>query len=123
MIAVRPFEQRVEPGLDLGLRLEVEVRRRLVEHEHAGRGEEGPGEGDELALARRQRHAPLVHRRVEALGEPVDEVGEPDAVHGLRDLVVGGVGAGEGDVVADGAGEQERLLRDDAELAAQRVDA
>ena len=31
------------------------------------------------------------------------------------------VGSGEGQVVADGAGEEERLLGDDAELAAQRV--
>ena len=56
-------------------------------------------------------------------GSRVDELGEPDALHRLVDLVVGGVGPGEGDVVAHGAREQERLLRDDAELAAQRVDA
>ena len=119
MIAVRPSSTRVEAGLHLGLRLEVEVRRRLVEHEHARAGEERAGERDELALARRQRHAALVHRRVEALGQPVDELGEADAVHRLHDLVVGGVGPGEGDVVAHGAREQERLLRHDAELAAQ----
>ena len=75
-----PLEQRVEPGLDLGLRLQVEVRRGLVEHEHPGRGEEGPGQREELALARRQRHAALVHRRVDALGQPLDQLGEADAV-------------------------------------------
>ena len=35
------LQQRVEAGLHLRLRLEVEVRRGLVEHEHARPGEEG----------------------------------------------------------------------------------
>ena len=116
------LEQRVEAGLDLRLRLEVEVRRRLVEHEDARSGEEGARQRDQLALARRQRHAALVDRRVDAVGQVLDELVEPDAAHGLHHLVVGGVGPGEGDVVAHGAREQERLLRHDAELAPQRLD-
>ena len=31
----------------------------VVEHQHAGVGEDGPGDGDALALAARQREAPL----------------------------------------------------------------
>ncbi len=46
---------------------------------------------------------------------------EPDRGDGLVDLVVGRVGSGEGDVVADRPGEEERLLGDDAELAPQRA--
>ena len=116
------LEDRVEAGLHQRLRLEVEVRRRLVEHEHARPGEERAGERDELPLTRRERHAAFVHRRVEPLGEPVDEVGQPDAMDRLPDLVVGGVRLRELDVVADVPGEEERLLRNDAQLPAQRFD-
>ena len=41
---------------------------------------------------------------------------------GFPHLVVARRRPGEGHVVADGAGEQERLLGDDAELPAQRLD-
>ncbi len=54
-------------------------------------------------------------------GHPFDELGEPDRAHGLVHLLVGGLRSGEGDVVPDGPGEEERLLGDDAELAPQRV--
>ncbi len=37
---------------------------------------------------------------------------------GLLDLVVGGVAAAEAEVVAQGAGEEERLLEHDADLRA-----
>ena len=36
----------------------------------------------------------------------------------VGDLLVGGLGLGEADVVGDRAGEQERILQHDAELAA-----
>ena len=119
---MRLGQEHVEGGLDLGLRQQVEVRGRLVEHEHPRVGQERPRQRDQLALARGQRLAALVHDRVEAVGHPLDDVGEADGVDGLPDLVVGGVRAGEGDVVAQAAGEQERLLGHHAELAAQRVD-
>ena len=68
-MAVRSLEQDVEGGLDLGLRLQVEVGGGLVEHQDPGLGQEGPGQGDELALARRQRLAALVDDGVEAVGQ------------------------------------------------------
>jgi hypothetical protein len=73
-------------------------------------GEEGPGQRDQLAFARRQRLAPLVDDRVEPSGSRSTSSDEADRPDRLVHLVVGGVGSGEGDVVADGAGEQERLL-------------
>ena len=60
------LEQDVERRLDPGLGLQVEVGGGLVEHEHAGMGQEGPAQGDELALARRQGLAPLVDDGVDA---------------------------------------------------------
>ena len=102
------------------LGLEVEVRGGLVEHQDAGFGHEGAPEGDELALARGQRLPALVDRGVEAVGEPVHQLAQPDLVDGVPDLVVGGAGPGERDVVPDGPGEEEGLLGHDAELRAQR---
>ncbi len=59
--AVRPSSRTSRACLDQGLGLQVEVRRGLVEHEDPGLGHEGPTQGDQLALARGQRLAPLVH--------------------------------------------------------------
>src|SRR6478736_4940741 len=42
------LEQRIETDLDLRLRLQIEVRGRLVEDEDAWFGEERPGQRDEL---------------------------------------------------------------------------
>ena len=117
------LEQHVERLLDLRLGLEVEVRRGLVEHEDARAGEERPGQGEELPLAGRQRHAALVHGRVEPVGQPVDQVAEPDEPAGLEHLGLGRVGPGEADVLADRAGEQERLLRHGAHLPPHRARA
>ena len=45
----------------------------------------------------------------------------PTARAARDDLRPGRVGAAEGDVLGDRAGEEEALLRDDPELAAQRL--
>ena len=46
-----------------------------------------------------------------------------DGPRGSDDLLARRLGAAEGDVVGDRAREEEALLRDDAELAAQRLPA
>ena len=119
------LEHGVHRPLDPRLALGIEVRGRLVEHEHPRSGVECPRQREKLAFARRQRHPTLVHERVEPVRQPVDQLVEPDGAarlaHGVEPgRVVGRFRATEGDVVGDGAGEQERLLRHDAELAAQR---
>ena len=55
---------------------------------------------------------------------PVDQLGQPDLVGPPRPTSSSvAPGPGEGDVVPDGPGEEERLLGHDAELAPQRVAA
>ena len=84
-------------------------------------GEEGPGQGDQLALAGRERLAPLVDHGVEPVGQALHQLGQAHPVAPPpRSRLVGRLGPGERDVVPDGAGEEEGLLGDDAELAAQR---
>ena len=43
----------------------------------------------------------------------------PATVRGAPDVVVGGVGSSVRDVVANRVGEQERVLEDDSDLAAE----
>jgi hypothetical protein len=72
-----------------------------------------------LTFAGRERLAPFVHRRVESLGEAINEFTKSDDVDGGVDLFVGGVGLAETQVGADRTREEEGLLGHDAELRAQ----
>ena len=83
-------------------------------------GGQRAGERDELALAGGQLRAALADRRVVAVLERHDELVGADGVRGGADLLARRVGPAEGDVLGDRAAEQKALLRDDAELAAQR---
>ncbi len=121
-IAVRPSSSASSAALDLRLAAQIEVRSGLVEHEHARAGEERARQREQLAFARREGRAALVDEGVEALGETIDQLVEADGAAGLVDLLVGGVGTRERHVRPHRAREQERLLRHDAELAAQRFE-
>jgi hypothetical protein len=61
-----------------------------------------------------------LHLGLVAVLQAQDEVVRVDRLGGADDVLAGGVGPAEGDVLGDGAREQEPLLRDDPELAAQR---
>src|SRR5690606_1976664 len=69
-----PLRQPVERLLHGPLALGVERARRLVEEEDGGVLQDGPRDGDPLALPARELHAPLADRRRVALGERRDEV-------------------------------------------------
>jgi len=85
---------------------------RLVEHEQVGVDEPGARQRDELPLTRRQPAAPLPHGRVEAGGQRVQPAGEAELVERGAQPRRRRAGGGEGDVVADGAVEEEPVLRD-----------
>src|SRR3954464_8774516 len=71
-------EEALQAALDRFLGADVDVGGGLVEDEDAGLGEEGAGEGDQLALTGRELDAALADFGVEALREPGDEVGGAD---------------------------------------------
>ncbi len=98
--------------LDEDLALRVQGAGRLVEQQDRGVAQDGPGQGDALALAARELHAPLPHQRGEALGELVGELRDVGGRGGRADLVLGGAGPGEGDVVPQAAVEHRGFLRD-----------
>ena len=117
------LHDRRQRRLDLALGGGVDRRRRLVEDQDARVGDERPRDGDALALAARERVAALADDGVEALGQRVDELLGLGHARGAAHLLVGRLGAPVGDVLAHGGGEQERVLRHDADLAAQLVEA
>ncbi len=75
-----------------------------------------------LALAARERDPALADHRVVPVRQPLDELVRLREPRRLLDLLVGRVGPAEGEVLAHGRREEERVLRDHADLAAQRVE-
>jgi len=73
MMAVRP-PQHVQGRLDLGLGLQVEVGGGLVQHDHPGTGQEGPGQGEKLRSPT-PGTSPLVNEGVDAPGHALDQLG------------------------------------------------
>ena len=114
-------EQPAQARLDPALGVQVDVGGRLVEDQDAGVGDQGAGERDQLALTRGQLRAALADLGVIAVRQLCDELLRADRRRGIADLALVGVGSAEGDVLADGAAEQERLLGHDPHLRAQRV--
>ena len=98
----------------------VERRRGLVQHQHRGVAQHRPGDGDPLGLAAGQPSPAFADPGVVAIRQRGDELVRVRR-HGRRaDLLVGRVGASVGDVVADGAVDQQRLLEDDRDVPTQR---
>ena len=113
-----------QPGhraLDQDLGARVDRRRRLVEDEDRRVGEERPRDRQELLLARGQVRRVVVDDRVVAVGQRPHEVVDVGGLGGGHDLLVGRGLAAVGDVLADRAVEQPRVLEDHAERAAQVV--
>ena len=119
-IAVRPASRRRRPLLDAHLGVQVDVRGGLVEHEDPRVGDHRARERDELALSGGERDAALADLGVVAVLERRDEVVRADRARRRLDLCGARVGPAERDVGADRAREQERLLRHDPQLRAQR---
>ena len=109
-------QQPAHGGFDTPLGVEVDVGGGLVQDEYPRIGDQGARERDQLALAGGQLRAALADLSVIAAGELGDELIGPDGAGGLADLALVGVGASEGDVLAHGAREQERLLGHDPHL-------
>src|SRR5574343_372058 len=110
------LDEVVERLLDLFFGLGVDRRGRFVEYQDARIDEQRAGDRDALALAAGQALAAFADQRVVAVRQAQDEL-----------VGVGGAGSGDnflarcvrfavGDVVGDGAEEQERLLQHKADV-------
>ena len=116
-----PGHQAPQALLDEALGVHVDVGRGLVEDEDPRVGHQRPREGDELALAGGELDSALADLGVIALRQRHDEVVGADGAGGVAQLLLGGVQAAEGQVLAHGAAEQEALLGHHPHLGAQRV--
>ena len=109
----------VQTGLQRLLGTRVDIRRGLVEDQDARVGEQHARERDELALARGQGRAALLHHGVVAVWQFHDEFVRMHGLGSGHDLLVGGVQFAVADVLTHVAGEDERVLQHDAHLPAQ----
>ena len=119
--AVRPLQDLPQPLLDEDLGAGVHRGGRLIEDQDRRVGEDGARERDELPLAGRERGPSLADLGVESVRERSMKSRARATAAARPDRVVGGVEATVADVLGDGAGEQERLLQDDPEVAAKRA--
>ena len=115
------FHEPAQSLLHGGLALRVQSARGLVQHEDGAIGEHRPGDGDTLALTARQLDAALTGDGVEPLGQILDELERVGRPGRLANLLYRGVGPPIGDVLGNGAVEQQRLLGHIGDLPAQRL--
>ena len=98
-----PQQRRAHTGIEMG--------RGLVEDQQLRIGEQGPGQGQPLALAAGQRGAVRADRRVPAERQRSDPVQQLDPGGGLGELLVGGRGPGQPEVFPQRRVEDMRILR------------
>jgi len=107
-----------EASLDESFAFGVEVAGGFVEDEDGGVGEDGAGDGDALFLSAGEADAALADEGVVSEVEFGDEAVGVGGLGGVFDVALGGVALGVGDVLGDGAVEEEDILFDDAEESA-----
>ena len=81
-----------------------------------GRGEEGAGDGHPLPLAARELHAALADDGFQTFWESIGELAHIGLPGRLLDLSIRRARAGEAQVLADCAVEEEVVLEDETEL-------
>ena len=115
---VRDYEGRLVPsgcrkGFDhLELAGGVNGRGSVVKDQHAGVGQERPGQGQSLALAAGEGHAPFAHGCLVALSQFADELVGLCKVSRLGHLLVGRIRTPDSEVGLDRVIEKEAVLED-----------
>ena len=113
--------QLVKGVLDLRLGHGIERRGCLVKDQDGRIFQEDAGDGDALLLPARQERAALADVGVKAVGHRHDVVVNFGALRRGDDLVHACVRAAVADVLEDGIGEEEDVLLDDADGAAEAL--
>ncbi len=119
MNVVRPSHEPIERIEDHRFGPRIDRCGRLVEDEDAGVLQERPCDAEALALAARQPNAAFADLRLVSLRQPRNEFVGVGGGCGRDDLVHRRVEPAVADVVGDRAREEQRLLRDDADVVAQ----
>ena len=109
-------EQEPQRPFDLPLGADVDRRGGLVQDQDSRVGEQRARQRHKLTLSKRESRAAFLQLRLVAVLEAQDEVVRADRLRGLHHLFRRRVGAAEGDVLGDRAGEEEAFLGNDPEL-------
>src|SRR6266550_1142486 len=104
---------------DLVFGVRVHAGESVVENEDARTTQQRACDGGTLLLASGESDAALSYCRVVAFGKAFDVLGNIGGFGGGFDFFETRIVSTEGDVLADGKAEQECLLRDEADIAAQ----
>jgi len=100
---------------------EIERRCRFVEHEYAGPRQHGAGDGDALALTCGQTLAAFADAAREGLDSAGKHSIEPAHTRRFEHLGVARARTRVTHIVEDRAVEQERVVRRESDMAAQRA--
>src|SRR2546428_1767256 len=104
---------------DRRLRLVIDGARRLVQDEHWAVLQEGPGNGDALALAARELDAAPAHWGAIGLREPDDELVAVRRLRRRDQVALACPRPGVSNVLGDAGREEHRVLRYHRELPAE----
>src|SRR6266851_7186782 len=116
------LEQWPQRHLDQVLGFGVEVGGRLIENEHPRVLEDDASDRDPLLLAAAQPMTPLPHHRVITFRQRRDEIVDVSGLRGGYHLRLRRVRLRVEEVVADRGMEEEGVLEDHPDLAAQRFE-
>src|SRR5690606_24755073 len=109
----------LDGALDRELRLAVDGARGLVQDQDRSPAEESARDADPLALASGELLAPFAHRGLVSERVMKDEVMGIGRPRGGDHLLGRRFRAAVGEILAQGAPEEERLLKDHADLGAE----
>ena len=113
-----PVPHDLQHGVaDLVLLGRVDRRCGVIEDEHQWIGDDRPRYGEALSLPTREAETALADNGVVTLREVHDELVGSGQTRGLLNVLGGGAGLGERDVLGHGGVEQERLFEDHADPA------
>ena len=116
------FGCRINGALDLILGGGIDGRGRIVQDQNARIGQKGPGQGQTLTLPTGKGHTAFPDDGLVALAEGVDELFGLGGAGGADNLILGGTGFAKGDVIRNRTREQEDILFDDGDVAAQNFE-
>ncbi len=109
----------LQVGLQDGLAFRVERTCCLIEDQQARPDQQGARDGKPLALPARKIHRTFLDHGFITQRQPLDEFVGTGKTRGLDDRFEPRLRIAGGDIVADGAAEQETVLQDYGDVAAQ----
>src|SRR4029079_11085453 len=110
--------EAIEGALDEALGLGIDAGGGLIEDEDGRILQQGAGDGDALLFADAELYTALADDGGKLLGESLDEVAGIGGAEGGPELGIGVVGIAEAEIIADAPIEEEALLGDHADGAA-----